>query len=109
LLGSLFKRSELYARMRIADGAAPVYRFPAGAARAGFLLSPRIDEQSELLLAAESGLDALFPRRGVENIRFEPGQPFGNWIYRGVRLRFYEFELERADCDGETGMSANDD
>lgn len=106
LFSRFYKTSDLYLRTRLLNGAQPLYRVPVRAVEAGFLLSPRIDEQFQLLQAAEEGVEALLPERAVESLRFEPAAPLGNAAFSSVDLTFYFIDLVGAGCGASTTESA---
>ncbi len=72
-------------------------RLIAGMARAGFILSPRIDTPVDFMNLTTESSSAFWSDREVSSIELAIADDFGaSWAYRDrVKLRFYELEIER--------------
>ena len=98
LLGAFFKRPANYLIVRLADGTEAGYRVGPSSLEAGFLLSPRIDNQPQLVVASRRGLNRLMAERQVETIRFEAAPPQPGLMYGRIHVRLYSFQLRPRRC-----------
>jgi hypothetical protein len=78
-------------------GPRPAYRLIAGMARAGFLLSPRIESSADFRHLTTSTSGRFWRERAVSSFEVAIAPDFGaSWAYsERVKVRFLELRFER--------------
>lgn len=94
IISFIFKPSELKITINLKSGEVKTYRFIAGMAESGFIISPLVESETDFILAYSG--DKYLKNKKVKSFKIEPVN--FNFIWKGVyNIELTDFEFEYMD------------
>jgi len=104
LIGAAYKRPPLVIDLGFRDGGTGTFRFAVNAARAGFWLSPTIQNTRQFVDYMNEGFDGIGADRVVSGLQIRESSGRASWAWRDFRIR--GFRLVRPEAESAVELSA---